>query len=62
MGGMGVSGVGRRHGVDGILKFTESQTVSTTRLINLGGRRLPPKLWAKALPVFIRAMKYYPGR
>ncbi|KQU36573.1 succinate-semialdehyde dehydrogenase (NADP(+)) [Rhodococcus sp. BP-149] len=62
MGGMGVSGVGRRHGPDGVLKYTESQTVSTTRLINLGGRRLPPKLWAKTLPIFIRALKYVPGR
>ncbi|MGB6181406.1 MAG: succinic semialdehyde dehydrogenase [Rhodococcus sp. (in: high G+C Gram-positive bacteria)] len=62
MGGMGVSGVGRRHGPDGVLKYTEPQTVSTTRLINLGGRRLPPKLWASSLPIFIRAMKYLPGR
>lgn len=31
MGGMKASGVGRRHGADGILKYTESQTVSTAR-------------------------------
>ncbi len=35
MGGMKASGVGRRHGADGILKYTESQTVSTARVINL---------------------------
>ncbi len=33
MGGMKNSGLGRRHGVEGILKFTESQTVATQRLI-----------------------------
>lgn len=33
MGGMKSSGLGRRHGVEGILKFTEPQTVATQRLI-----------------------------
>jgi succinate-semialdehyde dehydrogenase/glutarate-semialdehyde dehydrogenase len=33
MGGMKSSGLGRRHGVDGILKFTEPQTVATQRLV-----------------------------
>jgi succinate-semialdehyde dehydrogenase/glutarate-semialdehyde dehydrogenase len=33
MGGMKSSGLGRRHGLEGILKFTESQTVATQRLI-----------------------------
>ncbi len=32
MGGMKMSGMGRRHGRDGILKYTESQTVATQRL------------------------------
>lgn len=63
MGGMGVSGVGRRHGPDGLLKYTESQTIATTRLLNLGGPRgLPPKLWAKIMPPFVKALKYVPGR
>ncbi|EME15629.1 succinic semialdehyde dehydrogenase [Rhodococcus triatomae] len=63
MGGMGVSGVGRRHGLDGLLKYTESQTVATTRVLNLGGPRgLPPKIWSKVLAPFIAVMKYLPGR
>lgn len=63
MGGMGVSGMGRRHGPDGLLKYTESQTIATTRLLNLGGPRgLPPKLWAKIMPPFVKALKYIPGR
>ena len=33
MGGMGDSGLGRRHGADGILRFTETQTVARQRLL-----------------------------
>ena len=63
MGGMGISGVGRRHGPDGLLKYCESQTVATTRVLNLGGPRgLPPKIWAKILPPFVKALQYLPGR
>lgn len=35
MGGMGDSGLGRRHGSAGILKYTESQTIARQRLFNL---------------------------
>ncbi|MCX4748539.1 succinic semialdehyde dehydrogenase [Kitasatospora sp. NBC_01287] len=35
MGGMGQSGLGRRHGADGILRFTEAQTIATQRLLPL---------------------------
>ncbi len=33
MGGMSDSGLGRRQGREGILKYTESQTVATQRLV-----------------------------
>lgn len=33
MGGMKDSGLGRRHGLEGILKFTEPQTVAVQRLV-----------------------------
>ncbi|MFI0721493.1 succinic semialdehyde dehydrogenase [Streptomyces sp. NPDC021224] len=36
MGGMKDSGLGRRHGSEGILKYTEAQTVATQRLLPLG--------------------------
>ncbi|MFF4170720.1 succinic semialdehyde dehydrogenase [Streptomyces sp. NPDC001744] len=36
MGGLGDSGLGRRHGAEGILKYTESQTVAVQRLMPLG--------------------------
>lgn len=35
MGGMGVSGMGRRHGVGGLTKYTEAQTIARQRLMNL---------------------------
>ena len=35
MGGMKDSGLGRRHGSEGILKYTEAQTVAQQRLIPL---------------------------
>ena len=36
MGGMGDSGLGRRHGDEGMLKYTESQTVAVQRLLSFG--------------------------
>ncbi|TDC77783.1 succinic semialdehyde dehydrogenase [Streptomyces hainanensis] len=36
MGGMGDSGLGRRHGAEGILKYTESQSVAEQRLVPMG--------------------------
>jgi succinate-semialdehyde dehydrogenase/glutarate-semialdehyde dehydrogenase len=36
MGGMGVSGSGRRHGDEGLLKYTESQSIATARVIGFG--------------------------
>ncbi|WP_370420839.1 succinic semialdehyde dehydrogenase [Streptomyces sp. QH1-20] len=35
MGGMGDSGLGRRHGSEGILKYTEAQTVAQQRILPL---------------------------
>jgi len=40
MGGWKESGIGRRHGREGLLKYTEAQTVATQRLFNIG----PPPL------------------
>ena len=36
MGGMKASGLGRRHGEHGILKYTEAQTIAVERLIPVG--------------------------
>jgi succinate-semialdehyde dehydrogenase/glutarate-semialdehyde dehydrogenase len=35
MGGVGESGLGRRHGAEGLLKYTEPQTLARQRLANL---------------------------
>ena len=48
MGGMGDSGLGRRHGAEGIRKYTESQTVAEQRLMPLGP---PPN---KPVAAFVR--------
>lgn len=59
MGGMGQSGLGRRHGVGGITKYTEVQTVAHQRLMNLAP--LPGVLddegFAKVLTASLRLLK-----
>ena len=36
MGGMGESGLGRRHGIEGLLRFTQPQTIARQRWISIG--------------------------
>jgi succinate-semialdehyde dehydrogenase / glutarate-semialdehyde dehydrogenase len=38
MGGMNASGLGRRHGEHGILKYTEPQTIAIERGLPVGRR------------------------
>jgi len=58
MGGMKDSGVGRRHGAEGILKYTEAQNVTAQHLIGFGGiPGLSDEAFAKALTLSLRAMK-----
>ncbi|MEO7979829.1 MAG: succinic semialdehyde dehydrogenase, partial [Sporichthyaceae bacterium] len=58
MGGVKDSGLGRRHGRDGILRYTEPQTVAVQRLV---GFAPPPSVswdrWAKGFTVSLRALK-----
>ncbi len=62
MGGMKDSGLGRRHGIDGILKFTESQTVATQRLIPayapFGG--IPPERYTRTVEALTKVFKRLP--
>ncbi|MEV6773474.1 succinic semialdehyde dehydrogenase [Nocardia sp. NPDC051030] len=63
MGGMGISGVGRRHGPDGLLKFTEPQTVVVTRFMNLDAPSfLPQDKWQPLLMTLARTFRFLPGR
>ena len=58
MGGMKASGVGRRHGREGILKYTESQNVTAQHLIGFGG--LPgvsDEAFAKGLSTSLRLLR-----
>ncbi|MBJ8345541.1 succinic semialdehyde dehydrogenase [Antrihabitans sp. YC2-6] len=63
MGGMGISGIGRRHGPEGILKYTEPQTVATTRVLNLD----PPfglsnEVWQQLITPLVQTVQRLPGR
>jgi succinate-semialdehyde dehydrogenase/glutarate-semialdehyde dehydrogenase len=63
MGGMGTSGVGRRHGAEGLLKYTEAQTIATARVLNLDPPfGMPPTLWQKSLLPMVQAVMRLPGR
>jgi succinate-semialdehyde dehydrogenase/glutarate-semialdehyde dehydrogenase len=62
MGGMKDSGVGRRHGAEGIRKYTEPQTVSVQRVMPIAPPRgVPPKLWADAIILGLRLLRRIPG-
>jgi succinate-semialdehyde dehydrogenase/glutarate-semialdehyde dehydrogenase len=62
MGGMKDSGVGRRHGEHGILKYTESQTIATERVLPVGA---PPWIradrYARVMTAGLRALRRVPG-
>mgnify|MGYP002682300863 FL=1 len=61
MGGMGASGVGRRHGSVGLLKYTESQNISTrSPLLDLVQRPSNPREYAERLSAALRLQKYLP--
>lgn len=58
MGGMGDSGLGRRHGDEGLLKYTESQTVATQRALGFGPQfGLSDEQWLGALASSLGLMK-----
>lgn len=63
MGGMGSSGIGRRHGPAGLLKYTEPQTVATTRVIDLDA---PPAIasarWRGLEAPLAQLISRLPGR
>ncbi|UPV76613.1 succinic semialdehyde dehydrogenase (plasmid) [Halorussus limi] len=62
MGGMKDSGMGRRHGDEGFLKYTEAQTVAEQRGPPVGAPRGVPDGWyAKGMTLALHAMKRIPG-
>lgn len=58
MGGMGDSGLGRRHGGEGVLKYTEAQTVAQQRLLPLApSLGLSHEQYAQLMTRGLRLMK-----
>lgn len=58
MGGMKDSGMGRRHGAEGILKYTEAQTVAAQYLVPIAPAfGLSDKTYSKALTAGLKLMK-----
>jgi succinate-semialdehyde dehydrogenase / glutarate-semialdehyde dehydrogenase len=58
MGGMRESGLGRRQGSDGVLRFTETQSVATQRLLRFGPvLGMSDRAYARVMTANLRAMK-----
>ncbi|PXY28061.1 succinic semialdehyde dehydrogenase [Prauserella muralis] len=63
MGGMKDSGVGRRNGAEGLLKYTEAQSIAVQRGLRLRPfRGMPPGLWAKGMTAGMRLLRRLPRR
>lgn len=63
MGGMKDSGVGRRHGAEGLLKHTESRTVAEQRYHPFGPSEwLPPERFVRVTTAGLRLLRRLPRR
>lgn len=61
MGGFGESGVGRRNGAEGLLRYTEVQSVATQRGLKLRPfKGMPTKLWTKLLSRGVKVLHRLP--
>jgi acyl-CoA reductase-like NAD-dependent aldehyde dehydrogenase len=59
IGGRKQSGLGRRHGAEGILKFTETQTVAVQRLLPIGpSRGMDAGLHARWMTRLVRLLRH----
>jgi succinate-semialdehyde dehydrogenase / glutarate-semialdehyde dehydrogenase len=62
MGGFKQSGVGRRHGAAGLLKYTEAQTVAVQRLLAIDTPSFATDAqYAAVMRLAIKALRYVPG-
>ena len=62
MGGMKDSGLGRRHGAEGILKYTDTQSVAVQHVMSIAPPALVgQRLWAKLISVGLRVLRRIPG-
>lgn len=61
-GGMKASGIGRRHGEHGILKYTEPQTIAIEKVLPVGVPAwLSAKRYARVMTTGLRALRHVPG-
>ena len=61
MGGMKASGLGRRHGAEGIQKYSEVQTIAVQRLLPIAPPPgVPQKLWTQLMTVSLRLLRHLP--
>jgi succinate-semialdehyde dehydrogenase/glutarate-semialdehyde dehydrogenase len=62
MGGMKASGLGRRHGAEGIKKYTEAQTVAVQKLMPIAPPPgMPYRLWTRVMSRSLRLLRRTPG-
>ena len=58
MGGMRQSGMGRRQGSEGILRYTETQAVATQRLIRFAAMYgMSDRTYARVMNAHLRLMR-----
>jgi succinate-semialdehyde dehydrogenase/glutarate-semialdehyde dehydrogenase len=58
MGGMGDSGLGRRHGPEGLMRFTEPQTIAAQRLLwATPPWRMTVRTWGRVMAIALKVMK-----
>jgi succinate-semialdehyde dehydrogenase/glutarate-semialdehyde dehydrogenase len=62
MGGFKDSGLGRRHGAEGILKYTEPQTIAIQRGLPLAAPTgMPDEVFSRAMSTTLKALRRIPG-
>jgi succinate-semialdehyde dehydrogenase/glutarate-semialdehyde dehydrogenase len=58
MGGMKESGIGVRHGAEGILKFTQAQTIAVQRLLPIAPPRwMNPQTHARLMTRLLKLLR-----
>ncbi|MEV0292185.1 succinic semialdehyde dehydrogenase [Nocardia sp. NPDC050710] len=57
-GGLGISGTGRRHGPEGLLKYIDTQTIAVQRVLPIAPLPgMSEELWAKTMTLYFNVMK-----
>ncbi|WP_280451633.1 succinic semialdehyde dehydrogenase [Nocardia cyriacigeorgica] len=57
-GGLGISGTGRRHGPEGLLKYIDTQTIAVQRVLPVAPLPgMSEELWAKTMTLYFGLMK-----